>query len=372
MHRQTSKSAFLRGAVALAAGLMASAAFAQTIDFSSTRGAGVSQSDVLIENIRVLVPVPNPFQPGTTTTVETNYNVNFRFDPTTLHLVPTGLQQTGGEGAQACATANVTVFDALRGANAPLPNASVTLGGQTAQTNAQGVATFSALPPSLFTITAVAQNYRQASQAAVLNCTAPNNIAMALSPSSPAAGGLVAGQFRAILTWGQNPSDLDSHMTGPASTTDQRWHVYYSNKLAGDMCGLDVDDTTSYGPETVTCPRTNDTTTRLRPGVYRYSVHHYSGTTNIGSSGANVRLELPGGQTYTYTPPAGAYLGTNDVWTVFELTVDGNGTMRVAPVNTITPSIGAGAVRTPGAAQAAPEVQFGAAEDASLFRGLSK
>jgi hypothetical protein len=84
----------------VAAGLLAGSAFAQVIDFSSTRGSGVSQSDVLIENIRLLVPVANPFQPGTTTTVETSYNVMFRFDPATLHLVPVGLQQTGaGHGA---------------------------------------------------------------------------------------------------------------------------------------------------------------------------------------------------------------------------------------------------------------------------------
>lgn len=99
--RKAFQSAVRQGAVAVAAGLLAGSAFAQVIDFSSTRGSGVSQSDVLIENIRLLVPVANPFQPGTTTTVETSYNVMFRFDPATLHLVPVGLQQTGGR-ARSC------------------------------------------------------------------------------------------------------------------------------------------------------------------------------------------------------------------------------------------------------------------------------
>lgn len=363
----------LRPLVAAVAGLLTFAAAAQTIDFSSSRGSGTSQSDVLIENIRLLVPVANPFQPGTTTTVETSYNVMFRFDPVTLHLVPIGLAQTGGDGTALCATANVSVFDAVRGSSVPIPNASVTLGRQTLQTNAQGVATFTGLPASLFAINAVAPDYVTASQTSALSCASPNNIAIALSPSSQSAGGLGTGQFRVILTWGENPSDVDSHLTGPDGTADGRWHVYYGNKQAGDMCGLDVDDTTSFGPETVTCPRTNDSTTTLRPGVYRYSLHHYSGSGNLGSSGSNVRLEFAGGQSYTFTPPAGAYVGSGDVWTVFEVTVGANGSTSVAPVNTITNSVSASSVRSPnGSVTSGLAGQFGAAEKINLFQGLRK
>ncbi len=342
------------------------------IDMSSVRGTGTSQSDVLMENVRLMVPVANPFQPGTSTTVETGYNVTFRLDPTSLHLVPVGLAQTGGEGAQLCATANVTVFDAVRGAVAPLANASVTLGNQTLQTNAQGQVTFTRLPASLFSVSAVVGNYVPASQAAMLSCAAPANIAIALSPSSPAAGGLGTGQFRVILTWGQNPSDLDSHMTGPAAlATDARWHVYYGNHQAGDTCGLDVDDVSSFGPETITCPRTSSAGT-LRPGVYRYSVHHYTGSGNIGTSGASVRLEFAGGQQYRFTPPAANYLGSRDVWTVFELTVNNNGQVSLAPVNSVMSNVSSGSVRATGAVELAP-AQFGSAEDMEvLLRGPGK
>ena len=52
-------------------------------------------------------------------------------------------------------------------------------------------------------------------------------------------------EYRVILTWGSSPSDLDSHLEGPG------YHVFYSNKT-GKNAELDVDDTTSYGPETVT------------------------------------------------------------------------------------------------------------------------
>ncbi len=67
-------------------------------------------------------------------------------------------------------------------------------------------------------------------------------------------GTIAAGQMRFVLTWDDNPSDLDSHMeTPPIDGT--AYHVYYSSK--GDSTGppyirLDVDDVTGYGPETIT------------------------------------------------------------------------------------------------------------------------
>ena len=152
-------------------------------------------------------------------------------------------------------------------------------------------------------------------------------------------------------------------MTGPDSTTG-RWHVYYSDENSGDMCGLDVDDTSSFGPETVTCPRAG--VTALRPGIYRYSVHHYSGSGTIGNASANVRLELAGGQFYNYTPPAVQYVGEDDVWTVFELTVNANGTVSVANVNTIQNALGASSVRS----VTAPIM--GRRENLQIFQNLTK
>jgi len=352
-------------AATLAIALAGSALAQTTIDFSNSRGSGITQDKVLIENIRVLVAVPNPFNPGSSTTVESTYNVNFKFDPSTLHLVPESISQTGGTGATNCASAQIQVYNAVQGASAPLSGATVTIGTQTATTNSAGVATLSNLPSGVASVGVSASGYTAASQIATLSCTTGNTVTVALSPSS-GSGSLTSGQFRVILTWGQNPADLDSHMTGPAADSS-RWHVYFSTKTAGDMCGLDVDDTSSYGPETVTCPRTNTTGTTLRAGVYRYSVHHYSGSTNIGASGASVRLEFANGTVYTYTPPTtGTYTTSKDVWTVFELTVNTDGTIAVAPVNTITNVPSASSVRSEAAGQ------YGNAEDSSLFNGLSK
>lgn len=360
---------WIQSALAAACTVLTLGASAQTVDFSSARGTGVNQQDVLIENVRVLVPVQNPFQPGTTTTVTTNYNVTFRFDPTTLHLVPVGLQQTGGDGGTTgCAEAQVTVYDAVRGAAAPLANASVTIGSRTVTTNALGVASFTGLPQGSTSLSAAASSYASASQTAVLQCTSPNQVAVALSPASGTQGGLGSGQFRVILTWGENPSDLDSHMTGPAAD-GSRWHVYYSTKQAGGMCALDVDDRSALGPETITCPPT-DTTATLQPGVYRYSVHHFTGSGNLGNSGANVRLDFANGQTYNFTPPAATYAGSKDVWTVFELTVQANGSVSVAPINAVMAGISASSVTS--IQPIASGTGFGQQESPVTFRNLTK
>jgi hypothetical protein len=358
-----------RSVAALVIAGLSSAGWAQgvTIDFSSSRGTGTAQDRVLMENVRVLTPIANPFSPGSFTTTEVSYNVIFRFDPVTLHLVPETITQSGGTGASTCANADVQVYNSVRGASAPLSGATVTIGSRTATTNSSGVASFTSLPTGVASIGVAASGYVSTTQAATLSCTATNNVAVALSPAAGQTGGLTSGQFRVILTWGQNPSDLDSHMTGPNADGTTRWHVYYSSRTNGGICGLDVDDTSSYGPETITCPATS-TTTGLRAGVYRYSVHHFSGSSNIGTSGANVRLEFANGTVYNYTPPASGFTGSNNVWTVFELTVSSTGAISVAPVNTIRTGVSAGSVSRPKEGA----VQYGSPEDASLFQNLAK
>jgi len=351
--------------VAAALGLLLScgAALAQmTIDFSSTTGSGISSDHMLIQNIRVLVPVPNPFSTGTFTTQETDYNVVFRFDPVSLHLIPETIARTGaGTG---CANVNVQVYNAFTGAF--LSGATVSIGGHTATTNSSGIASFTALTEGAASLSVTDTGFVSATQGATLVCSSTNVIAVALSPASGQTGGLSTGQFRVILTWGENPNDLDSHMTGP-NADGSRWHVDFADDASGGICALDVDDTTSYGPETITCPESS--LVSLRNGIYRYSVHQYAGSGTIGTSAASVRLEFANGTVYNYTPPAGAWLGVNDVWTVFELTVN-NGSISVAPVNRVANNVDWS--NTQSFSAQSPVVRFGSAEDAKLFLNLPK
>jgi len=114
----------------------------------------------------------------------------------------------------------------------------------------------------------------------------------------------VEGAVRVVLTWGETPADLDSHLTWSGG------HVYYQNMQQGEAM-LDVDDTTSYGPETVTFTP--------QPGVaYTYYVHDYTNRENpssseMGASGAKVDIYLPDGSHTTRNVPGGR--GIN--WVVF-------------------------------------------------------
>jgi len=112
------------------------------------------------------------------------------------------------------------------------------------------------------------------------------------------------------LTWGADPRDLDAHLAVPLDTGGWE-HIYYNHKVGADVT-LDTDDQHSYGPEIITILKIHD-------GVYRYSVHHYTGNSDLPHSGALVSV-VGGGISYrSYTPPATGSEGVKDAWIVFDL-----------------------------------------------------
>ena len=119
--------------------------------------------------------------------------------------------------------------------------------------------------------------------------------------------------YKAILTWGEKPRDEDSHLIG--NTPTGAYHVYYSSKEAYDADGkrvawLDVDDTTSYGPETLTFDVSDS-------GTYSYYVHNYSAEAPLNTSGAEVRLYRGDQLVRTYNIPAN--WGDQNIWQVFSI-----------------------------------------------------
>jgi hypothetical protein len=140
---------------------------------------------------------------------------------------------------------------------------------------------------------------------------------------------LASGQTRIVLTWGTSPSDLDSHLTGPVAGSSTRFHTYFSNKgssTASPFAKLDVDDTSSFGPETVTIYQ-------AATGVYRYSVYDYTngGSTNstaLSNSGAQVKVYAGSSPVQAFTVPVNQ---TGTLWTVFEISSG-----VVSPKNTMT------------------------------------
>lgn len=134
-------------------------------------------------------------------------------------------------------------------------------------------------------------------------------------------------EYRIVLTWGENPSDLDSHFTGKLSSGSD-FHVYFSHKTQydGDICiaNLDMDDTSGYGPETITINLTNN-------NKFNYYVYKYSGIGTLSTSEAQVKLYKGNDLLTTYNVPTEQ--GNGNYWNVFSID-KGN----IVGINTITTS----------------------------------
>jgi len=136
-----------------------------------------------------------------------------------------------------------------------------------------------------------------------------DELTYALSPVMQNLDGL-----RVVLTWGKNPEDLDSHVVYPGN------HVFFEQTQGLDA-NLDVDDTTSYGPETITIER------KHAGERYVYAVHDYTHGSNDEKNSkalsfSQARVEVYVGQTmirsYRVQPDV-----TATSWLVFG--IDDNG-----------------------------------------------
>lgn len=134
-----------------------------------------------------------------------------------------------------------------------------------------------------------------------------NGLSYALSP-------VMAGldSIRVVLSWGEYPYDLDSHMVYLNN------HISFENK-EGDDANLDVDDTDSFGPETITL-------TKKHFGQdYVYAVHDFTNLDNprsseLSASQAKVFVYIGESLVRTYYIPMGK---TGNLWTVFRITKTG-------------------------------------------------
>lgn len=143
---------------------------------------------------------------------------------------------------------------------------------------------------------------------------------------------IASAKYRIVLSWGAAPRDLDSHLTGP-KTGGGRYHIYYrAKKPSGANANLDIDDTTSYGPETVTLDLS-----KSKSGTYEYFVHDYSnrsqnGSTAMSKSGAKVMIYRGSSHVKTYYVPKNK---VGNVWRVFKIV---NGEIKT--VNTMSTQSG--------------------------------
>ncbi|MDR2034318.1 MAG: hypothetical protein LBP89_06780 [Helicobacteraceae bacterium] len=172
-----------------------------------------------------------------------------------------------------------------------------------ATTNAQGKATINS--PKNIGASAILIVKKEGFSDLVVKCPC-DGLTYALSPVMKSLDGL-----RIVLTWGATPSDLDSHLLYANK------HIYFDKKGSG-LAYLDVDDISSYGPETITIQK-------LEPNeTYIYTVHNYSGknahTDALSKSGAKVFVYAGQSLVKTYNVPQKI---AGNVWTVFK--IDANG-----------------------------------------------
>jgi hypothetical protein len=102
--------------------------------------------------------------------------------------------------------------------------------------------------------------------------------------------------FRVVLTWGESPYDLDSHLYGydvnsndvfHTSFYDQNYYIVDEDGNRVILANLDLDDTTSYGPETSTVYMMTE------DGKYSFYIHDYSNRDSHTSSAmSNSRAQV--------------------------------------------------------------------------------
>jgi hypothetical protein len=192
-----------------------------------------------------------------------------------------------------------------------------------ATTAADGTYTFPELPGGTYNFEARAPGFLRTTQAGA-TVVAGQNTVVNFSLSSL----LIAGQIRIVLSWGEAPTDLDSHFWLPP---ERAYHIAYFRRGFDADCpfaSLDVDDTSSFGPETITVEQ-------LFPGPSLYAVHNFSGAPGFDVSEAMVQVFDSTGLLATYEPPNGGVAGGgggNVWWTVFS--VDGE-TGGITEINTL-------------------------------------
>ncbi|HEY3437449.1 MAG TPA: carboxypeptidase regulatory-like domain-containing protein [Actinotalea sp.] len=203
-------------------------------------------------------------------------------------------------------------------------------GGRTTTTDATGSYTFTCLKPAgPKTIFASAPGYTE-------------NFATGTAPSTGTSAPVViplhkvvVAQIQIRLDWSMQPSDLDSHLAGPDGAGG-RFHCFFVNRAPVPYVLLDVDDTSSFGPETVTISQQAGS---FVAGDYHYWVHNYSGTSFAGSvatvsvSAADAQGVLSPIAHYDVATASGAQ--TDLLWHVVDLTIDAAGNVTRVDVQTM-------------------------------------
>jgi uncharacterized protein YfaP (DUF2135 family) len=230
-------------------------------------------------------------------------------------------QVSGGTG-----TLTGTVTNATNGV--PIAGATVTVGGVQGVTNASGVYSIPNAPSGVRTVVTSATGFASRSDAVTIAAAGSTTF----SPSLGAGSGV---GIQIVLNWGATPSDLDSHLTGPNG--GGRFEVAYFSPTPVAYATLDHDDTTSFGPETVTV---SPVAGNFVPGDYHYFVHNFSVSPGFNSSAPtpSVTVFQNGGQIAQFLASGATGSDSSAYWHVFNfvLTASPTGAIVITPVQAFT------------------------------------
>ena len=222
-----------------------------------------------------------------------------------------GSGSAGGGGAVGSVTGIV------KNATNEVPIAGVAVcvrtGALCATTNGSGSYSIADVPAGPQTIDFTMTGFTTLAETVTITAGAATTQSTALSPQ------LAAGDMRIVLTWGASPSDLDSYLWVSSGTEIS--YATTGSLSAAPFAQLDADDTTGFGPETVTI-------SQLTTGTYTFSVNALGG--NFVPAETTVRVYGSSGLLREFAAPA----GSGDWWRVFTLngatgaitTINTNGT----------------------------------------------
>lgn len=177
------------------------------------------------------------------------------------------------------------------------------------------------LPPGAYKVKVAATGYIETVQDFTIVANEEQTVDVLLSTV------LAEETFRAVLTWGQAPQDLDAHVKIiDVATGLVKSDVYYDNYTFEDAnakVSLDIDNVDGFGPETITFAA-------FVPGKYKlqFVVNNYNG---VKGAKGNIKVQLFKGRAMlaTYTLPANNP-GLTGYWNWSAFEIDAAG--KVVPV----------------------------------------
>lgn len=218
----------------------------------------------------------------------------------------------------AAGTVTGEIVDAQTGD--PLSGVTISISGadSIATTGADGSFTMTDAPEGERTLSASRTGYVTGTVPVTIDPDQPAELSIGLL----AVGGGGSG-IAVTLAWGSSPRDLDLHMSGPDGSGG-RFHIAFYALNPVDHGSLDLDDTSSFGPETITVTSINDA---YVAGDYQVWIHNFSGEADFDTSGGIVTLYAGGTQFAQFQVDDATGTASDDIWRVVEFSIDAEGTV---------------------------------------------